>query len=92
MGGIIVSFDAKDSFSGVTSSGAGGMKTTWKIINKCRKHCLSPQAGGLKRRGHAGALAELVADVSKAKFLFNWVHNTHLAEGLTKTVERHAEH
>lgn len=91
MGGVIISFDVKDSFFGVISLGAGEMTTTCEIINKCRKHCLSHQAAGFKRRGHAGVLADLVADVFKAKFLFNWIHNTYLAEGLTKTVAHHAE-
>jgi hypothetical protein len=67
------------------------MKTTRETIYECRNHCLNTQVTLRKGGGYAGVLADSVADVSRAKFLFNWIHNIHLAEGLTNTVAHHAE-
>lgn len=89
--GIAVSFDAKNSFSEAITLGAGGMTTTHEFIKKCRNHCLNPQFVLFKRGGHAGVLANLVADVFKAKFLFKWIRNAHLVDSLSNTVAHHAE-
>lgn len=68
------------------------MTTTCEIIKRCRKHCLNFQVARFKRGGgHTGALANLLADVFKAEFLFKWTHNTHLVDGLSNTLAHHAE-